>query len=123
MALLIDSIRNFYCWRILDTINFNHSIDFQHFSYDFGLHMVGILYKLPVCLGASSVGAGMRRPLFDGSFFGNLGTFRELLGNLLLLLPFYWELVEAPCLFGSFQKLPNRQGASTSFRPFGSQNH
>ena len=43
-----------------------------------------------------SLGAGTKRPLFYGSFLGNLGAFRELLGNLLLPLPFYWELLQAP---------------------------
>ena len=70
-----------------------------------------------------SLGDGTKRPLFDGSFLGNLGAFRELFGNLLLPLPFYWELVESPCLFGSFQKLPIRQRASTSSRPCGGKNH
>ena len=70
-----------------------------------------------------SLGAGTKRPLFYGIFLGNLGAFQELFGNLLLPLPFYWELVKAPFLFGSFQKLPNRQGTSTSSQPCGGQNH
>ena len=47
-----------------------------------------------------SLGAGMKRPLFYGSFFGNLGAF--------------WELAFAA---------PFSLGASTSSRPCGGQNH